>query len=63
VSQEILDIHPLCFQVWLLNGNLDDPTFNEIMKGDPSELKFWYNAIDDELKALYDKELKQKGIR
>jgi len=43
-SNEILDLHPMSLHVRLLDNKSDDPTYNEIQKGDPSELVHWYDA-------------------
>jgi len=55
LSFELFELHPLHFHVKLQASNLDDPSFKEVMNGDPNELKYWYDAIDAELLALYEK--------
>jgi len=55
VSSEILKLNPLYFHVKLQENDFDDPTFSQVMSGDPQELKFWYDAIDAKLLALHEK--------
>jgi len=56
LTKELLDVHPLSFHMRLSTGDSDDPTFNEIMQCNSTELQYSYDTIDDELKALYDKD-------
>jgi len=40
-SNEILNHHPMSLHVKLMDSDTDDPTFTQIMSGDPKELPFW----------------------
>jgi len=55
LTLELFELHPLHFHVKIQASDLNDPTFREVMNGDPSELKFWYDAINAELIALHEK--------
>jgi len=55
ISNEVLEIHPMSLHVRLMDDKSDDPTFNEVQKGDSKELGYWYDAIDAELEALHEK--------
>jgi len=54
-NNEVLEMHPLALHVRLQQTGTDDPTYREIMKGDPKELPLWYDTMDAELEALHEK--------